>query len=177
MARRLILKKKKSNKSQKSKGKEQMGKSIGRSIVVGLFGGVFWGLIGMICKLLNFSKTGPELLLAPFPLPAWKNKIGGEFLAVAGLIILSVLLAIVYQLVLSRFKSFWVGICFGLLLWGVVFFALQPLLPHLPFLTHLGWNTLSTTVCLFLLYGLFIGYSISFEVEEGNADPENYSKE
>lgn len=177
MARRLIVKKKKGDPGQKSQKKKQTGKSFGRAAVVGLFGGAFWGSIGLICKLLNFSIVGPELLFAPFPLPAWKNKIGGEFLAIAGLVVLSLILALCYQFILSRFKSFWIGICFGLLLWGIVFFALRPFLPGLPFLTHLGWNTLSTTTCLFLLYGLFIGYSISFEVEEENPDPESYSKE
>lgn len=177
MARRLIIKKKKKTADTRGTEGKQQVKSFGRTAVIGLFGGLFWSLIGMVCQLLNFTKYGPDLLLAPIPLPSWKTGVGGQFLAVVGLTLLSLPIALLYQLTLGRFKNFWISLIFGVVLWGLVFFALQPLIPGLPFLTQLGWNTATTTFCLFLLYGLFIGYSISFEIEEGKQSSGSYSNE
>ncbi|RYM06027.1 hypothetical protein EWH99_04015 [Sporolactobacillus sp. THM7-7] len=163
MARRL-KKSKKNNQNTSTK----TGKSFGRAAVIGLFGGLFWGLMGLICHLLHFSSVGPSLIFSPFRLGAWKHQIGGQFLAIAAIALISVPLALVYQLLLSAFKSIWVGIAFGLLLWCIVFLALQPFIPKLSPVNHLGVNTLTTTLCLFALYGLFIGYSIAFEMEEAS---------
>ncbi|MFT8391550.1 MAG: YqhR family membrane protein [Sporolactobacillus sp.] len=179
MARRLIIRKKKHEKSSgtNKSGNKNKKKSFGRTAVIGLFGGLLWSLIALVCKLINFTSYGPELLFKPFALPAWKNQIGGQFLAVAGLSLLSIVLAWAYLLIVGRFKNFWISLLFGLMLWALVFIGLQPFIPDMRFVTKLGWNTASTTICLFLLYGLFVGYSISFEMEEANGQEQNYSNE
>lgn len=163
-------------KKEKKGNQNKLGKSIGRAAVIGVFGGLFWSSIGLVCELLNFSSVGPSLLFAPFPFGSWKDRLSGQFLAIICISVISILLALLYQLTLSKFKSIWLGIGFGLFLWGIVFFALQPWLPGLPSLGRLGWNTMTTTVCLYALYGLFVGYSIAFEIEE-KSNPENYSNE
>ncbi|MCI1859717.1 MAG: YqhR family membrane protein [Sporolactobacillus sp.] len=162
---------KKSKKNRRGSG----GKSVGRAAVIGLFGGLIWSATGLICHLLNFSSVGPELLFAPFALGKWKTQIGGQLLAVACLSLLSVPLALIYRLTLGRLKFFAVGIGFGCLLWVLVFMLLRRWLPGLPAVFRLGWNTFTTTLCLFVLYGLFIGYSIAFEIAE-NASGGSYSK-
>lgn len=154
----------------------KFGKSIGRAAIIGLFGGLIWSPAALVCQLLNFSSVGPSLLFSPFPIGSWKNQIGGQFLAVALLSLISIPLALIYQLALSRIKSMWVGIGFGILLWGVVFIVLRRWIPDLPPIGRIGWNTLTTTLCLFILYGLFVGYSIAFEIEE-NSGSGNYSNE
>ncbi|MCQ2011492.1 YqhR family membrane protein [Sporolactobacillus sp. STSJ-5] len=163
-------------KSVKGKKKNQLSKSIGRTAVTGLFGGLFWSGMGLICHLLNFSKVGPSLLFAPLTFWGWRNEIGGQLLAIAGCSILSIFAALIYMLIFSKIKSIWFSIGFGLFLWGCVFFLFRPFLNGLPFVTRLDMNTLITTLCLYALYGLFIGYSISFDFEE-NSKGSNYSNQ
>ncbi|WP_100488250.1 YqhR family membrane protein [Sporolactobacillus pectinivorans] len=163
-------------KAKKEAPKNKLEKSLGRASVIGLCGGLLWSTTAMICHLLNFSSVGPELLFAPFPLGSWKKAIAGQFLAIAGLSLLSIPIALIFQFTLSKLKSVWVGIGYGLILWAVVFIVLRRWLPGLPAINRIGWNTLTTTACLFALYGLFIGYSIAFDIEE-KPNSENYSKE
>ncbi|MFT8871081.1 MAG: YqhR family membrane protein [Sporolactobacillus sp.] len=182
MARRLIFKRKKQDGSKQGKTQptQSFKKSYGRTAVIGLFGGLFWSFTGLICHLLNFSKIGPELILLPLPLPGWKAQMAGGWLAVALLTLLSVPVAFMYSLLLGRLQSFWIGPCFGLLMWGVIFLVL-PLgfqaLPSLIDRKFIDWNTATTTWCLFLLYGLFIGRSITFETDTANSSQGNYSND
>ena len=62
----------------------------------------------------------------------------------------------------------WGGILYGVVLWLIVFYGVNPLLPNLESVSHLERNTIITTLCLYILYGVFIGYSISFETQEMN---------
>ncbi|WP_332236797.1 YqhR family membrane protein [Sporolactobacillus sp. KGMB 08714] len=171
MARRI----KKTKKGKKNK-QENLGKSFGRASVIGVFSGLIWSSVGLVCHLLNFSSVAPSLLFAPLPLGSWKQHFYVQFIAIACIGLISIAFALLYQLTLSRFETIWIGIAFGIFLWCMVFFALQPWIPGLPPLKKIGWNTMTTTLCLFVLYGLFIGYSIAFKIEE-NSNSENYSNE
>lgn len=157
------------------KQKHLFAKSLGRTAVTGFFGGVLWSAAGLICYLLNFSKIGPSLLFAPLTFWTWRNKISAQLIAIAAISVLSIFIAVVYLFAFSKIKSIWFSIGFGLVLWGAVFLLFQPFLNGLPKITKIGLNTLTTTLCLYALYGLFIGYSISFDFEE-NSGVNNYSK-
>ncbi|MFP3489296.1 YqhR family membrane protein, partial [Staphylococcus sp. SIMBA_130] len=50
-----------------------------------------------------------------------------------------------------------------------------PMFIDLPTITKLDRNTVITTICLYLLYGVFIGYSISFEYHENQQKVTSYS--
>jgi hypothetical protein len=60
----------------------------------------------------------------------------------------------------------WMGVIFGIVLWGIIFFVLEPLFPNIPAFGDLEINTLVSTACLFILYGTFIGYSISYDYHD-----------
>ena len=60
----------------------------------------------------------------------------------------------------------WVGIAYGLLLFLLVFFIFNPIFPGIPSFNELKLNTLITSICLYALFGLFIGYTISYEEME-----------
>ena len=49
------------------------------------------------------------------------------------------------------------------------FFVLNPLFPSLNPISELKRNTIISMVCLYLLFGVFVGYSISYEYNEQNA--------
>lgn len=57
----------------------------------------------------------------------------------------------------------WMGIIYGGLLWLVTFFLIQPLFPYTKQIMELSLDTIISTICLFVLYGTFIGYSISYD--------------
>ncbi|MBM7646335.1 tetrahydromethanopterin S-methyltransferase subunit B [Scopulibacillus daqui] len=153
-----------SSKPEQNK-KAKQATSNGRVALIGFFGGLIWSLIGYLAYLIHFSKVGPSLILAPFVLGKWKNKIGGQFLGILIICIVSILIALLYKYALGKIKSMWVGIIFGLMLWVIVFYVLQPLIPGLDPVSKLGKNTNSISLCLYALYGLFVGYSISFDLE------------
>ncbi|MFC7394247.1 YqhR family membrane protein [Scopulibacillus cellulosilyticus] len=163
-----------SSKLEQNKQEKKMT-SNGRAALIGFFGGLIWSLIGYLAYLINFSKVGPSLILAPFAIGKWKNKVGGQFLGIFIICIISILIALLYKYALGKIKSMWVGIIFGLILWVIIFYVLQPWIPGLDPVSKLGKNTISTTLCLYALYGLFVGYSISFDLES-LANEESASK-
>ncbi|WP_110111290.1 YqhR family membrane protein [Bacillus sp. CGMCC 1.16541] len=139
---------------------------LAKTVVIGLVGGIFWSIIGYITYLFNFSEVSPNMILQPWALGDWKEKWIGTMVSIIVLGVLSIVVALLYYAVLKRFKSMWIGIGYGLLLWALVFFVLNPIFPNVKGLWELKSNTIITTVCVYLLYGVFVGYSISFEAAE-----------
>ncbi|MFC7370434.1 YqhR family membrane protein [Fictibacillus iocasae] len=138
----------------------------GRVAGVGFFGGLFWPLLGYMAYYLNFTKVGPALILAPWAFGEWKNGWLGQVIGILAISIVSIGVAFAYRFTLARLKGMVPAILFGAALWALVFYLLRPMFPDLEPVSQLGINTISTTLCLYILYGLFIGYSISFEYEE-----------
>jgi len=151
--------------------------SNGRVALIGLFGGLIWGFIGYIAYLLNFTKYGPALTLDPFTsLVQFKNDVVKQFMGLFALMILSIFIAFGYKWILGRVKTMWISIAFGIALWVLVFYILQPWLPGLEPVTKLDKNTITTTLCLYALYGLFVGYSISFDLSANDNDQDEKEK-
>lgn len=148
---------------------------------IGFFGGLIWGIVTFVTYYLNFSKVGPALALNPWALGDWKNKVTGQVIGIVVIAVISIGIAFVYKEVFVKMKSLLTGIIFGAALWGLVFYVLRPIFPDLEPLTEIGWNTIITTACIFILYGLFVGYSISFDYYENQAGSNeagsSYSKE
>ncbi|MGG1573676.1 YqhR family membrane protein [Fictibacillus sp. NRS-1165] len=152
-------------KQDKNKRDEAMS-FMARVVSVGFFGGLFWGIVGYFAYYLNLSKIGPALILAPWALGKWKSQWLGQLIGVIAISLISILVAICYRYLLSRVKSMVGGLTFGILLWVIVFYLLHPIFPGLEPISQLGRNTIATTLCLYILYGVFVGYSISFEFQE-----------
>lgn len=134
--------------------------------LIGFFGGLIWGFVYFIAYYLNLTDVGPALILNPWALGEWKNKILGQLIGIIAISMISIGIAFLYRALFAKFKSITLSLLFGVSLWGFVFYLLKPMFPDLKPLSEIGWNTIVTTVCIFLLYGLFIGYSISFHYEE-----------
>ncbi len=77
-------------------------------------------------------------------------------------IVFSVIASMLYVLLLRKMKGPWPGLVYGVLWWSVIFipgsqmFLMQP-----PF--KLPWNTVISEFCVFLLWGMFIGYTAAME--------------
>ncbi|GGB50816.1 YqhR family membrane protein [Fictibacillus barbaricus] len=133
---------------------------------VGFFGGLIWAAFGFIAYYLNFSKVGPALVLAPWALGKWKSQWIGQLISILIIALLSILVAIAYRYAFAKIKSMLAGIFYGVALWAIVFFLLHPIFPGLEPMNTIGKNTITTTLCIYILYGVFVGYSISFEYNE-----------
>jgi hypothetical protein len=158
-------KQKKDPNLEQNKVEEPMS-LVAKVVTIGLFGGIFWSLLAYLSYIFNFTVISPNLVLEPWAVGDWKDGVRGQFIGIAIIGILSIGVALVYYAVLKKFKSIWVGLIYGLVLWGLVFLVLNPIFPDLKTVNHLDRNTLITTVCFYILYGVFIGYSISFETNE-----------
>lgn len=131
-----------------------------KCMVVGFFGGLITSTLGLFAHLLNFTSFGPAIVFS-----LWKSANGllWQVLGVLVIALLSIIAALIYKITLAKWQSMWGGIGFGMFIWFLLFFSIHPLVTHFPTATQFNLNTLVTTICLILLYGLFIGYSISFE--------------
>ncbi len=159
---------------EREKEKEQHNQAMGKSsssftstvVLIGLFGGIIWGIVLFVAYYLNFTEVGPALILNPWALSAWKNKVLGQLIGIPIIGILSIGVAFIYRVLFVKFKSILLSLLFGAGIWGITFYLLNPIFPDLKPLKDLSKDSIITTLCIYLLYGLFIGYSIAYHYEE-----------
>jgi hypothetical protein len=146
--------------------KEQPMSLLMKVVITGFFGGVFWSLLGYCAYFFNFTELSPNMILLPWVVGDWKYGRLGNYISIFIIGILSILAALVYYAFFKKVQSIWAGILFGAVLWGIVFYVLNPIFPNLQPVRELTRDTIITTICLYVLYGVFISYSISFEAAE-----------
>ncbi|MRX72586.1 hypothetical protein GJU40_10550 [Bacillus lacus] len=157
--------------SKKEPGLEQNKREqplpfIARALITGFIGGVLWASAGWAAHIFNFTEIEPNMILQPVMIGDWKNTVLGNIISILVIGLLSVGSALGYFLFLKSFKGMWMGMVFGLALWGLVFLVLNPIFPDVKTIFQLKRETVITSACLYLLYGVFVGYSISFEHNE-----------
>lgn len=131
----------------------------------GLFGGIFWGTVGYIAYYFNFTEIRANVILEPWVLGDWKYGWVGTVASIALIGVLSIIAAYIYYAVLRRFRGFWCGFGFGIVLFLLVFFIFNPLFPGIKPIFELSMDTIITSICLYIVYGIFIGYSINYEYQ------------
>lgn len=136
------------------------------SAITGFIGGVFWGAISYIAYYFNFTEIRPSTVLEPWAVGEWKTGWIGVIISLIVLGVLGVVAAFLYYFTLKKFLKMWVSLAYGTVLFLVVFIILNPLFPGFNPITKLDRNTILTTFCLYLLFGMFVGYSISYEYQE-----------
>ncbi|MCC3358686.1 YqhR family membrane protein [Bacillus sp. REN16] len=156
----------KKNPELEQNKKEREMPLIGKVVVIGLFGGIFWSLLSYFTYVFHFTELSPNLVLKPWILGDWKNRVLGQFIGVVVIGIISIGVALLYYAFLKKFQSIWVGAGFGIVLWLIVFYVFNPIFPDIKTVAELKRDTVITTICFYILYGVFIGYSISFEHNE-----------
>lgn len=146
--------------------KEQPISFLAKVIITGFIGGVFWSSLGYFAYTFQFTSVSPNLVLTPFAIGDWKYEPLGQIVGIFLLGVLGILVALLYFATLRNMKSIWTSIFYGAILWALVFYILNPMFPDLEVVTKLNMNTNITNLCLFILFGVFVGYSISFEQTE-----------
>ncbi|WP_025948972.1 YqhR family membrane protein [Geobacillus thermocatenulatus] len=150
---------------------------IQKTIIIGFVGGVFWSLIGYLSYFFHFSEISPNMILIPWVAEDWKYGKAGNYAAIVLIGIISIAAALLYYAFLRKIAGMWAGMVYGVVLWMVVFYLFNPLFPNVQPVADLETNTIVTTLCLYILYGVFVGYSISFEAQEMNRPASNVGKE
>jgi hypothetical protein len=135
-------------------------------VVTGFIGGMLWSSIAYICYFFSFTKIEPNIIFEPWAVGDWVDKWIGIVLSIVAYGVISIGVALIYYGLLRKFKSMWVGVAYGVALYLAFFLLLNPLFPSIESFTSIDYHTLITTFCLYILYGVFIGYSISYEENE-----------
>ncbi|KQL20434.1 YqhR family membrane protein [Cytobacillus solani] len=135
-------------------------------IVTGLIGGILWSGLGYLAYVFNLTGIRPNVILEPWTIGDWKEGWLGTVISIVMIGGISIVPAFIYYIFLRRFPSIWVGAGYGIGLFIVVFFILNPIFPGIDPFNELERNTIFTSVCFYILYGVFVGYSISYEESE-----------
>ncbi|MFC6228364.1 YqhR family membrane protein [Paenibacillus allorhizosphaerae] len=133
------------------------------AVYIGFFAGFIWGGIKMIENYFHLTSLSPGFLIEPFFLHHYLMTAHGYIMGWLAYIVMSVIAALLYAVFLAKAKGPWVGIVYGLVWWGVIFLLIGPVSGMTNWIGIMDWNTIITELCLFVVWGLFIGYSISFE--------------
>lgn len=151
---------------QDSHKKERPMSFISLVIWTGMFGGIFWTFIGYIGYIFNFTELHPHFILEPWAIGSWKYGWLGTVISFIAIGFFSTGAAIAYYLILRKFKTIYIGIGYGIALFVCVFIILNPIFPSMAPFLELKRDTIITSVCLYILYGVFVGTSISYEESE-----------
>lgn len=135
----------------------------------GLFGGIFWGFIGWIAYYFSLTEIRPNVIIEPWINGNWKYGWQGTILALFLIGIISVGVAFLYFALLRTLNGLWFGMALGLILFLLVFLVLNPFFPGLKPFLDLNRDTFITSICLYVVYGIFIGYSINYEYQNQKA--------
>lgn len=142
------------------------------AIYIGFFAGLIWGMIRWVCYALKFTTIIPGFIAEPFFLSSFLRTGWGMAVGIASYIIFSIIASLIYMALLRRLRGPWPGVGYGFVWWAILFAGLGPLMGMMNNLWTAGWNTLYTELCISLLWGVFIGYSITFEfTDEASREP------
>ena len=145
-------------------------RKIKSAVVVGGVGGAFWSFIGYAAYFMNFTLIGPSIWIKPFVTEDFLVQPLAHLIGIAVGTFLSILVAFLYAFTLAKYYAPWIGLGFGLALFLLTYYVINPLLALTKKPIHnMGVNTFTTEICLFLLFGLFIGFSLSVEYSSKEA--------
>lgn len=134
------------------------------SMTTGFMGGVSLAITHYVFHYFNISDVHYKKILMMFNLDflnldRWYTIFIFFFLIGC----LSIFIAIFYYIFLKRFSSWMVGVIYGLFLWLIFGMWLPWQLYDISFSTYYRSHSNVLTICSFLIYGVFIGYSISYD--------------
>ncbi|HLR80693.1 MAG TPA: YqhR family membrane protein [Bacillota bacterium] len=137
---------------------------LARALLTGFIGGLFWSTLATIMYYFNLSEVSVKAYMVRSWVQAeWTNRWLADVVSIGLISCVSVVVAFVYFLLFRRIHSLWLGLLYGLLLWVLVFYVFQPVFPNVPQLVDLNYTTIVSTICIYALYGTFVGYSISYD--------------
>jgi uncharacterized membrane protein YagU involved in acid resistance len=148
-------------------------KKIYFALYIGFYAGVIWGLVRWMLYLLQFTKVSPSFLIIPLYSKKFIITWIGQVVGLCAFIVVSFIASLVYSIFLRKMRGPWPGIFYGVAWWVVISVSIGPLFGMEPAIWKQDLNSLLCDVCIFTLWGAFIGYSITLEfTDERNYEPQ-----
>ncbi|MCA0754532.1 hypothetical protein KP806_05675 [Paenibacillus sp. N4] len=142
------------------------------SLKIGFFAGLIWGTVRWLFYEMKFTTELPGFAADPFFHRSFLKSFWGILIGIGSFAIISIVAALLYKVVLGRLRGPIPGMIYGAAWWALIFLAIGPWMGITEWVTRAGWNTLFTELCVFILWGVFIGYSIAFEyTDEASREP------
>jgi hypothetical protein len=144
--------------------KTKVGTNVWRfAVQTGFFAGLIWIAVKALESYLRLTKVPSGFMAKPFFREEYLDTAAGYWMGWGVFIIFSILAALVYAAVLRKIRGPWAGLAYGAVWWIVLYGMVGPVTGMMKPAGQLDLTSAITDFCLFLLWGLFIGYSISFE--------------
>jgi uncharacterized membrane protein YagU involved in acid resistance len=153
-------------RQQKDELKENPMSFMTLVIVTGLIVGIVLSGLAYLAYIFNLTAIPPRVILEPWALGDWKKGWLGTVISIITIGIFSIVAAVIYYATLRKINSMWVGIAYGIVLFLLVFFVLNPIFPGIKPFREIDLDTIVTSLCFYVIYGLFVGYTISYEENE-----------
>jgi hypothetical protein len=143
-------------------------------IITGFIGGVLWSTVAWLAYFFHFTDLSvADFILRSWVWMPWADSWAGELVSILLVGILSVLVAFLYYVFLKKSQGIIPSLLFGVALWVLVQIILAPIIYGVDSAFQADRNANITTMCLYLLYAVFIGYSISYEYQQSQAYQDN----
>ncbi|WP_077308726.1 YqhR family membrane protein [Terribacillus halophilus] len=143
-------------------------------IITGFIGGVLWATVAWLAYFFHFTDLSvADFILRSWVWMPWADSWAGELVSILLVGILSVLVAFLYYVFLKKSQGIIPSLLFGVALWVLVQIILAPIIYGVDSAFQADRNANITTMCLYLLYAVFIGYSISYEYQQSQAYQDN----
>ncbi|WP_440895831.1 YqhR family membrane protein [Amphibacillus sp. Q70] len=135
-----------------------------RVAVTGFFAGIIWSTVWTILAFFNFTKLSPRsFILETWVQAKWADRWYGALLAIFIISLLSILIAYIYYLCFKKLTGMLPGLIYGVVIWLLLILTSSNIFAHIPYINELDRDTLITTLCILCIYGVFIGYTISYD--------------
>ncbi|TLS52981.1 hypothetical protein FE782_06310 [Paenibacillus antri] len=130
---------------------------------LGFFAGAIWGGVRWMFYYFGFTDVVPGFLVEPFFLHDFLAGTGGFLVGYASFIAMSIVAALLYTFTAYKLKGPWPGVAFGVVWFVAVYLVVGPLLGMLLPLGRLDWDSIWLDGSIFVLWGVFIGYTVNYE--------------
>ncbi|GIP51982.1 MULTISPECIES: YqhR family membrane protein [Paenibacillus] len=148
----------------RQRNKRKKGTNLLRfSLQIGIFAGLIWGAVQGLFYYLKFTTVLPGYLVEPFFKHQFLQTQRGYYVGWLFFVLFSVIATLIYTLAFRKLKGPLPGMIYGIVWWAVIFLLLGPMLKMTSPIRELSFNTVFSEFCLFLLWGLFIGYTAAEE--------------
>lgn len=132
------------------------------TLLAALFAGFLIGILQLLLFYFNMIEIDPKSIVESVVFFEVRGNLLTYILYLVINMLISLIIATVYYFLLKRTKGWLPGAIYGIILW-VIFYCFLPFI----IVNDMLWNiyqseTTVISLCMSLLYGIFIGYSISY---------------
>ncbi len=136
------------------------------TLITGFFGGVFFSSLHIVSHYFHLTKVDHIQILQFFHLDFfWVKRWYGYLFFIIFSGFLSIVFALLYYFIAKQLHGWIYGAIYGLLLWLVFVLLIPAMMKTVTFPDFLKTYMNVYYLCSFLIYGIFIGYSISYDYE------------